>query len=59
MFSEIDFQTEAQHRQATLLAEASSRRMARVSREEPSQPQPTTNRLQTLIRRIAGAPTVA
>ena len=59
MFSEIDFQTTAQDRQATLLAEASDRRMARVSVEQPSKPFQATNRLQTLLRRIAGAPTFA
>ncbi len=59
MFSEIDFQTTAQDRQATLLAEASDRRMARVSVERPSEPVQATNRLQTLLRRIAGAPTFA
>jgi len=59
MFSEIDFQTTAQDHQATLLAEASARRMSRVSQERPSEPFPTTRRLQTLLRRIAGAPTFA
>ena len=59
MFSEIDFQTTAQDRQATLLAEASARRIARVSMDRPSEPAQGTNRLQTLLRRIAGAPTFA
>jgi hypothetical protein len=59
MFSEIDFQVAAQDRQATLLAEASSRRLTRVSQERPSEPHLTTGRLQTLLRRIAGAPTFA
>jgi hypothetical protein len=59
MFSEIDFQTTAQNRQATLLAEASARRMARVSVERPSEPIQASSRLQTLLRRIAGAPTFA
>ncbi len=58
MFSEIDFQVNAQHRQATLLAEA-SRRPTRVSHEPTNEPQPTATRLQTLLRRIAGAPTFA
>jgi hypothetical protein len=59
MFSEIDFQTAAQDRQATLLAEATTRRLIRVSQDRPDEPQPTTSRLQTLLRRIAGAPTFA
>jgi hypothetical protein len=59
MFSEIDFQIAAQDRQATLLAEATHRRMTRVSHERAAEPAPTTGRLQTLLRRIAGAPTFA
>lgn len=59
MFSEIDFQIAAQDRQATLLAEASSRRLTRASEDRPVEPAPATNRLQTLLRRIAGAPTFA
>jgi hypothetical protein len=59
MFSEIDFQTAAQHRQATLLAEASANRMTRVSRERPNEPVRTASRLQALLRRIAGTPTFA
>lgn len=59
MFSEIDFQVAAQDRQATLLAEAATRHLTRVSRERIHEPQPTSNRLQTLLRRIAGAPTFA
>ena len=59
MFSEIDFQTTAQHRQVTLLAEASTRRMTRVSGERPGEPIQVSSRLQTLLRRIAGAPTFA
>jgi len=58
MFSEIDFQVNAQHRQATLLADA-ARRPTRVSHDRPNEPQPTGSRLQTLLRRIAGAPTFA
>jgi hypothetical protein len=59
MFAEIDFQIAAQNRQATLLAEATSRRLGRVSEQRPSETLPTTGRLQTLLRRIAGAPTFA
>jgi hypothetical protein len=59
MFSEIDFQTAAQDRQATLLAEATNRRLTRGSPERAADPVPTTGRLQTLLRRIAGAPTFA
>lgn len=59
MFSEIDFQTAAQDRQATLLAEASARRIARASQERPGEPIPSGHRLQTLLRRLAGAPTFA
>lgn len=59
MFSEIDFQITAQDRQATLLAEASARRMTRASQDRPNDPAPTSRRLQTLLRRIAGAPTFA
>jgi hypothetical protein len=59
MFSEIDFQITAQDRQATLLAEASTRRLTRASHDRPSEPAPTSSRLQTLLRRIAGAPTFA
>lgn len=59
MSSEIDFQTTAQDRQATLLAEASDRRMVRASQDRPSERIQATSRLQTLLRRIAGAPTFA
>lgn len=59
MFSEIDFQIAAQDRQATLLAEATNRRLTRTSRDLPGEPAHATNRLQTLLRRIAGAPTFA
>lgn len=59
MFSEIDFQTAAQDRQATLLAEATNRRLTRASQGRPNEPQQTSSRLQTLLRRVAGAPTFA
>jgi hypothetical protein len=59
MFSEIDFQIAAQDRQATLLAEATGRRRTRDGHERLNEQPPTARRLQTLIRRIAGAPTFA
>lgn len=59
MFSEIDFQIAAQDRQASLLAEASTRRATRIGQDRPSEPLPTGRRLQTLLRRLAGAPTFA
>jgi hypothetical protein len=59
MFSEIDFQIAAQDRQATLLAEATTRRLTRNSQDRPNEPLQTSGRLQTLLRRIAGAPTFA
>lgn len=58
MLSEIDLQVNAQHRQATLLAEA-ARRPARAGHDRPSEAQPAATRLQTLLRRLAGAPTYA
>jgi len=59
MFSEIDFQTTAQDRQASLLAEATARRMTRNDQDRPTESLPTSRRLQTLLRRLAGAPTFA
>lgn len=59
MSAELDLITTARHHQADLLAEAANRRLLRVSR--PIQPEPLQNgrRIQTLLRRIAGAPTFA
>jgi hypothetical protein len=59
MFSEIEFQVAAQVRQATLLAEVAGRRRTGHDHDRPNEPVPTARRLQTLIRRIAGAPTFA
>ena len=58
MAFEHDFQIAAEYHQAELLAEAAARRMNRTEtrREDPL---PATNRLQSLLRRIAGAPTYA
>ena len=59
MAAELDLITTARHHQADLLAEAADRRLLRVSR--PTQPEPVHSgrRIQTLLRRIAGAPTFA
>jgi len=59
MASEFDFQMAAQHRQAELLAEASARRMTRTADVRREEALPSGRRLQTLLRRIAGAPTFA
>jgi hypothetical protein len=59
MAAELDLITAARHHQDDLLAEAANRRLLRVSR--PVQPEPIQSgrRIQTLLRRIAGAPTFA
>jgi hypothetical protein len=59
MFSEIDLQTAAQGRQADLLNEAATRRLLRTSSTRVDEPAPAGRRLQTLLRRLAGAPTFA
>ena len=59
MASEFDLQSAAQYHQTELLAEANARRLTRsieITRETPA---PTARRLQTLLRRLAGAPTFA
>jgi hypothetical protein len=59
MTAEFDIQMAAQHHQNELLAEADARRlthMAGLRRE--AQPR-IGRRLQTLLRRLAGAPAVA
>ena len=58
MTSEFSIQIAAQH-QADLLAEAADRRLARMAARRPDEPIPTTRRLQTLLRRLSGAPTFA
>jgi hypothetical protein len=58
MTAEFDLQMAAQHHQNELLAEAHARRLTRTAelrREEPR----TGRRLQTLLRRLAGAPSFA
>ena len=59
MFSEIDFQTAAQARQADLLIEAATRRLLRTSETRIDEPAAAGRRLQALLRRLAGAPTFA
>jgi hypothetical protein len=59
MASELDFQIAAQHRQAELLGEAALRRLTRTDTNRRDEPLPSGRRLQTLLRRIAGAPTFA
>ena len=60
MLSEIDGQTGAQHRQATLLAEAADRRLARMAeRHTETSSSPTGRRLPAFVRRLVGAPTFA
>jgi len=57
--AEYDLQISAQHHQAEMLAEAASRRLLRTSAPSPDQAVPVGRRLQTLLRRLAGAPTFA
>jgi hypothetical protein len=59
MASEFDLQSAAQYHQTELLAEAASRRLTRTSELRREDPIPTARRLQTLLRRLAGAPTFA
>jgi hypothetical protein len=59
MATEFDFQIHAQHHQADLLAEAAARRLTRTVSVRRDDPAPAGRRLQTLLRRIAGAPTFA
>jgi hypothetical protein len=59
MAFEHDLHIAAQHHQAELLAEASARRLLRTVDSRREEPLPATNRLQSLLRRIAGAPTYA
>jgi hypothetical protein len=59
MASESDFQINAQHRQNELLAEAAARRLTRITEIRRETPETTGRRLQTLLRRLAGAPTFA
>ncbi len=59
MAAEYDLQITAQHHQADLLAEAAARRLLRTSGPAREEPVPAGRRLQTLLRRLAGAPTFA
>lgn len=59
MTSEFDFQFNAQHHQADLLAEAAARRLTRPASVRRDDPAPAGRRLQALLRRLAGAPTFA
>lgn len=59
MATELDFQIAAQHRQTELLGEAAFRRLTRAEPTRRDDPLPSGRRLQTLLRRIAGAPTFA
>jgi hypothetical protein len=59
MASEFDLQFNAQHHQNELLAEAHARRLTRTTEIRRDDNAPASRRLQTLLRRIAGAPTFA
>jgi hypothetical protein len=59
MATEFDFQIAARHHQDDLLAEATARRLTRTVTVRRDDSAPTGRRLQTLLRRIAGAPTFA
>jgi hypothetical protein len=59
MTTEFNVQFNAQHHQAELLAEAAARRLTRPASVQRDDPAPTGRRLQTLLRRLAGAPTFA
>ena len=59
MASEFDLQSAAKYNQTELLAEAANRHLARSTELRRDDPAPTTRRLQTLLRRLAGAPTFA
>lgn len=59
MSFEIDLQMAARHHQEELLAEASARRLSRSVRIQRDEPAPSGRRIQTLLRRLAGAPTFA
>ncbi len=55
MGGEFDLHTNAQYHQAELLSEATARRLIRMERPSREAPVPARRRLQTLLRRIAGA----
>jgi len=55
MAAEFDLQFNAQHHQNELLAAAHARRLTRTAELQRDEPAPAGRRLQTLLRRIAGA----
>jgi hypothetical protein len=59
MAAEFNLQMAAQHHQNELLAEAEARRLARTTEPRRDELAPTGRRLQTLLRRLAGAPSFA
>ena len=59
MASEFDLQSAATYHQTELLAEAANRRLTRSTELRRENPAPTSRRLQTLLRRLAGAPSFA
>ena len=59
MASEFDFQIAARHHQDKLLAEATARQLTRRTEIRRESQESTGRRLQTLLRRLAGAPTFA
>jgi len=59
MTAEFDLQMAAQHKQNELLAEAHARRLTRTAELRRENQAPTGRRLQTLLRRLAGAPSFA
>lgn len=59
MAAEFDLQMAARHHQNELLAEAQARRLGRTTDLRRGEPAPTRRRLQTLLRRLAGAPSFA
>ena len=59
MGSEFDLHVAAQYHRDMLLAEAATHRLTRTVDVRTKDPAPAGRRLQTLLRRIAGAPTFA
>jgi len=59
MLSEVDGQTSAQSRQATLLAEAADRPLMRAAERRTEASAPRGRRLPAIVRRVVGKPTFA
>jgi hypothetical protein len=59
MATEQDILISARQHRDDLLEEAANRRLLRSSRQVQDDVNPSGRRLQTLLRRIAGAPTFA